>query len=126
MAQISSITPSDSFEGFTFTLAKAAPILDDCTIGDSISVNGACLTVTSFSADEKDQGGWFKVGLANETLRRTNLGELKLNGWVNCERAMGGKTRFGGHMVQVIKESSIITIRGGFKWLTSSSYLTHA
>lgn len=65
---ISSITPAESFEGFTFTFKNAAPILDDCHIGDSICVNGACLTVTEFDEDT------FKVGLAPETLNRTNLG----------------------------------------------------
>jgi hypothetical protein len=69
LSQISSITPQESSTGFTFTISKAAPILVDCNIGDSICVNGACLTVTEF------EGDWFKVGLANETLTRTNLGK---------------------------------------------------
>lgn len=51
------------------TISEAAPILTDCHIGDSICVDGACLTVTEFSED------WFKVGLAPETLDRTSLGE---------------------------------------------------
>ena len=55
------------------TISNSAPILDDCHIGDSIAVNGACLTVTEF--DKVQQGGWFKVWLANETLERTDLGE---------------------------------------------------
>jgi riboflavin synthase len=54
------------------TISQSAPILDDCHIGDSIAVNGACLTVTAFS---KEDGGWFTVWLANETLERTDLGE---------------------------------------------------
>ncbi|KAG7571227.1 hypothetical protein FFLO_00900 [Filobasidium floriforme] len=91
---ISSITPAESFEGFTFTFKNAAPILDDCHIGDSICVNGACLTVTEFDEDT------FKVGLAPETLNRTNLGQLKVGDKVNVERAMAAHTRFGGHMVQ--------------------------
>lgn len=72
MAPIASITPSDSAGGFTFTFSHSATILDDCHIGDSICVNGACLTVIAF--DPQEHGGWFQVGLANETLRRTNLG----------------------------------------------------
>lgn len=51
------------------TFSSASPILEDCHVGDSIAVNGACLTVTEFDADS------FKVGLAPETLERTNLGE---------------------------------------------------
>ena len=38
-------------------------------------MNGACLTVTKFNRDEKEEGGWFEVWLANETLDRTDLGE---------------------------------------------------
>lgn len=68
---ISSITPASSFEGFTFTFKDAKSILGDCHIGDSICVNGACLTVTEFDEDT------FKVGLAPETLSRTNLGESR-------------------------------------------------
>jgi riboflavin synthase len=74
LSTISSITPTGSQEGFTFTLSNAAPILGDCNIGDSICVEGACLTVTDF--DKTEDGGWFKVGLAPETLKRTNLGEF--------------------------------------------------
>ena len=96
-ALVSSITPSSSSSGFTFTLSEASDILNDCHIGDSICVNGACLTVTEFDAKQ----GSFKVGLANETLSRTNLGLMKVGDRLNCERAMGSKTRFGGHMVQV-------------------------
>lgn len=58
--------------GCTLTIADSAPILGDCHIGDSIAVNGACLTVTEFDAVAKN--GWFKVWLANETLDRTDLG----------------------------------------------------
>ena len=74
---ISSITPASSFEGFTFTFKDAKSILGDCHIGDSICVNGACLTVTEFDEDT------FKVGLAPETLNRTNLGESRsISYWV--------------------------------------------
>jgi riboflavin synthase len=50
------------------TIGDSAHILEDCHIGDSICVNGCCLTVTEFDKDS------FKVGLAPETLSRTNLG----------------------------------------------------
>ena len=52
------------------TISGASAILDDCHDGDSISVNGTCLTVTEFDTST------FKVGVAPETLRRTNLGSL--------------------------------------------------
>ncbi|KAK2461429.1 hypothetical protein APHAL10511_005892 [Amanita phalloides] len=88
-------------KGCTLTIGDAAPVLDDCHIGDSIAVNGACLTVTEF-----DREGWFKVWLANETLQRTNLGELTVGSPVNLERAMGAHARFGGHFVQAHVDST--------------------
>ncbi|KAJ6141386.1 hypothetical protein N7470_009776 [Penicillium chermesinum] len=66
----------------------------DAHLGDSISVNGTCLTVTEFDKT------WFKVGVAPETLRRTNLGSLQQGSFVNLERAVSADTRMGGHFVQ--------------------------
>ena len=57
--------------GCTLIIGDSALILGDCHIGDSIAVNGACLTVVEF---EKEKGGWFTVWLANETLDKTDLG----------------------------------------------------
>jgi riboflavin synthase len=62
--------------GCTLTISESAAILGDCHIGDSIAVNGACLTVTAF--DAQAHGGWFTVWLANETLERTDLGEHRV------------------------------------------------
>ncbi|KAF9567789.1 Lumazine-binding protein [Agrocybe pediades] len=84
--------------GCTIRIAQSGPILGDCHIGDSIAVNGACLTVTAF--DPVQNGGWFEVWLANETLDRTDLGERQVGDQVNLERAMGAHVRFGGHFVQ--------------------------
>ncbi|WWC88106.1 riboflavin synthase, alpha subunit [Kwoniella dendrophila CBS 6074] len=100
MATVSNIqdpstsTSANKDDGFVMTISDASPILDDCHIGDSICVNGACLTVTKF-----DQNS-FEVNLAPETLRRTNLGELKVGDKVNTERAMSATARYGGHSVQ--------------------------
>lgn len=55
---------------------------------------GTCLTVTAFDKT------WFKVGVAPETLRRTNLGDLQKGSFVNLERAVSADTRMGGHFVQ--------------------------
>jgi len=100
--RIHSISPLDTTEsgggGWSIVIADSAPVLEDCHIGDSISVNGACLTVTEF--DQKDEGGFFKVGVAPETLDRTDLGERKVGDLVNLERAMAAHVRFGGHFVQ--------------------------
>lgn len=67
-------------------------LTDDCA-----AQKGTCLTVTEFDP----AAGTFKIGVAPETLRRTNLGDLKVGDGVNCERAMQAHTRFGGHFVQV-------------------------
>ncbi|KAF2735077.1 Lumazine-binding protein [Polyplosphaeria fusca] len=81
--------------GTSLTIAGAAKdILGDAHLGDSISVNGTCLTVTEFDKE------WFKVGVAPETLRRTNLGSLEQGSQVNLERAVSADTRMGGHFVQ--------------------------
>lgn len=56
VGRINEISPSPTY---TLTIGEASEILQDCAIGDSICVNGACLTVTEFDASK----GWFKVGL---------------------------------------------------------------
>ncbi|BGP36403.1 Riboflavin synthase alpha chain [Rhodotorula kratochvilovae] len=96
LGTIKSISPTTAFEGYSFVIGDAAEILVDCKLGDSIAVNGVCLTVTRWDAGE----GWFEVGLANETLSRSNLGKLVVGSKVNLERAMAGHGRFGGHFVQ--------------------------
>ena len=73
---------------------KAAKVLADVELGASIAVNGICLTVTDFTA------GSFSVGIQPETLRRTNLGFLKVDDDVNLERALKLGGRLGGHLVQ--------------------------
>ncbi|KAI9224144.1 hypothetical protein BC828DRAFT_363563 [Blastocladiella britannica] len=80
--------------GYSLTIGNAASVLTDVHIGDSIAVNGVCLTVISFGTD------WFKVGIMNESLRKTNVGDLRPGDSVNLERAMLGSTRVGGHYVQ--------------------------
>ncbi|OAQ72797.1 riboflavin synthase alpha chain [Pochonia chlamydosporia 170] len=93
---VSHLDNNDSTGGttMTFTIPPSSPLLKDCHEGDSIAVNGCCLTVTSFTDDS------FKVGVAPETLRITNLGTLVENSRVNLERAVRADTRMGGHFVQ--------------------------
>jgi len=67
--------------------------LDDIVIGESIAVNGACLTVESAS------GGAFSVYASAETTSRTSLGALRPGGVVNLERALKLSDRLGGHLV---------------------------
>jgi riboflavin synthase len=68
--------------------------MDDLNIGDSISINGVCLTVTEKKEKE------FNLDLVTETLDKSNLGELIEGNYVNLERAMQASDRFGGHILQ--------------------------
>ena len=67
---------------------------DDLKIGDSVAVNGVCLTVTEFTNE------MFRVTAVAETLRLTNLGNLSLDSVVNLERSLKFDGRIGGHYVQ--------------------------
>lgn len=72
---------------------RACKVLTDVKPGDSIAVNGVCLTVTSF-----DTVG-FTADVMHETLNRSSLGALQPGSRVNLERAMPANGRFGGHIV---------------------------
>ena len=71
----------------------ANKILSDVHLGDSIAVNGICLTVTSFTSTS------FTVDAMPETMQSTSLRLLKSHSKVNLERAMAANGRFGGHFV---------------------------
>ena len=73
---------------------SASKVVADLKVGDSVCVNGTCLTATSI-----DDAG-FAVDVVPETLRRTNLGSLAAGDRVNLERSMAIGDRFGGHIVQ--------------------------
>lgn len=72
---------------------NASKILEDVSLGDSIAVNGVCLTVTKFDKGE------FSVDVMNETLKKSSLNSIKSGTRVNLERAMSANGRFGGHIV---------------------------
>ncbi|HET7488047.1 MAG TPA: riboflavin synthase [Acidimicrobiales bacterium] len=72
----------------------AGAVLDGLAMGDSVSHNGVCLTVTELG------DGWYGVDVVDETLARTNLGVLGPGDGVNLERAVTPTTRMGGHVVQ--------------------------
>ena len=76
----------------SFIEIQAKKVLEDVHLGDSIAVNGVCLTVTHFG------GGVFRADVMNETLSRSSLGSLTNGSPVNLERAMAANGRFGGHM----------------------------
>lgn len=93
---------------------RAKVVLEDVKRGDSIAVNGVCLTVSSFTHDT------FVVDVIPETFNSTTLANLSSNGRVNLERAMSAVGRFGGHFVSghvdgigvirsIKKESNAIT-----------------
>ena len=84
---ISSISQTDIW-------IESSIIMDDLVVKDSISVNGACLTVVSIEENS------FKVNVVPETLRRTDLGDLSVGDKVNLERSAQLGGRLGGHIVQ--------------------------
>ena len=83
-----------SLRGNSGTLTvKAKKVLEGTKIGDSIAVNGVCLTVTNMKNNE------FSADVMAETVRRSSLGALRDGSYVNLERAMAADGRFGGHIV---------------------------
>ena len=72
---------------------SARKVLEDVAVGDSIAVNGICLTVTSFTKD------CFQADVMPQTMRKSSLSAVTKNSFVNLERAMSVSTRFGGHIV---------------------------
>ncbi len=98
---------------------KAEKVLSGTKIGDSIAVNGVCLTVTGM------QGDCFFADVMAETLRKTNLGALPIGAGVNLERAMPSGGRFGGHIVSghIDGTGTIMSLRpeGNAVWVTISA-----
>lgn len=117
LGQIKSITKKGSGISLNIT---ADLVLNGTKIGDSISVNGCCLTVTN-----KTPADW-SCDLVKETLERTDLGQIKVGEKVNLERAVRFGDRLGGHLVQghvdevgLIKEK--IHMTDGSWWVTVQS-----
>ena len=71
----------------------AKKVLEGTAVGDSIAVNGVCLTVTGMNSSS------FTADVMAETVRRSSLGSLSVGSGVNLERAMAANGRFGGHIV---------------------------
>ena len=91
IGKISKIESNDSNSYIVFEVEKF--ILDDIRIGDSISVNGVCLSVIKKTEDT------FSVDVSNETMRLTTFSVLKVNNNVNLEKAMILSDRINGHFV---------------------------
>ena len=84
-----------SRDGSRLRLACSA-VLDGAAIGDSTAVNGCCLTIVAFDAEQ----GWWEADVSDETFARTNLGALGSGDPVNLERPVRLEDRLGGHLVQ--------------------------
>ena len=85
----------------------ASKVTEGLALGDSIAVNGVCLTVSAFS------GQRFTADVMPETLHRSNLGELRTGSRVNLERALPATGRFGGHFVSghIDAVGSLLSVR---------------
>ena len=80
-------------DGYRFTF-EARRVVEDSKVGDSISVNGCCVTVVAVGE------GWWEADVVAESVARTNLGELGAGDAVNLERPVRLTDRLGGHLVQ--------------------------
>jgi riboflavin synthase len=72
----------------------ATRVIEDASIGDSIAVNGCCLTVVAFGDD------WWEADVSDETISRTSIRSLQPGDGINLERAVKMSDRLGGHLVQ--------------------------
>ncbi|HEX2073927.1 MAG TPA: riboflavin synthase [Geodermatophilus sp.] len=95
---------------------RARTVLDGVALGDSIAVNGVCLTVTGVQPD--GSGGVWSTDVMAETLARSSLGRLAAGDPVNLERAVTPHTRLGGHLVQghVDGVGTVLTRTPGEHW----------
>ena len=95
LGRITHVTPlgADAAHGIQLRIEAPPHYLDDVQLGDSITLNGACVTVTAFDATQ----GWFSVDLSAESLDKT--AGLAEPGAVNLEKALRAHDRLGGHIV---------------------------
>lgn len=91
--EIGSIAAVKKGAGESRLVIHGRKIFSDLKIGDSVAVNGVCLTAAEINGDT------FTADVMNETLSRSSLGSLKAGSHVNLERAMAADGRFGGHIV---------------------------
>lgn len=104
---------------YSSLVIEANKVLTGAKLGDSIATNGVCLTVTKLNTNS------FQVDVMAETLRHSNLGNLKSGSSVNLERALSLETRLGGHIVSghidgVGKVTSLVE-EGNATWVTVSA-----
>jgi len=110
LGKVSSVEKSAESAVFTF---DSVPFADQLQVGDSVSVNGTCLTVINHDGDS------FSVDVMTQTLKLTSLQTLQTGDAVNLERAALVSSRLGGHIVQghIDGTGSIALLQPGEKWL---------
>ena len=110
LGKVSSVEKSAESAVFTF---DSVPFADQLQVGDSVSVNGTCLTVINHDGDS------FSVDVMTQTLKLTSLQTLQTGDAVNLERAALVSSRLGGHIVQghIDGTGSIALLQPGDKWL---------
>jgi riboflavin synthase len=92
--EVGTLTAAEASAATTRLVFGARTVTEGSRIGDSIAVNGCCLTVVDLGA------GWWAADAVRETLGRTNLGALRPGDPVNLERPVSVGSRLGGHLVQ--------------------------
>ena len=97
--ELGTVARIDRADGYARLWIECGVVLSDAAIGDSIAVNGCCLTVAEMDVHDDGTGRW-AADLMAETMRATALGDLAEGDPVNLERAMSADTRFGGPLVQ--------------------------
>lgn len=102
-------------EGYRLVF-KADIVMEDMRIGSSIAVNGVCLTVVNID------GKKFSVDVIEETLKKSSLGQLNNNDFVNLERPLKAEARLGGHFVLGHVDTTGIVV--DVKELSNSHYMT--
>lgn len=115
---VGQVTAIDA-EGTNLTFHIDSPITPELKIDQSVSHNGVCLTVTSV-ADRT-----YTVTAVDETLKKTNLGQVGVGDWVNLERCMPATGRFDGHIVQghVDQTGTCVNVQDvGGSWLFDFQY----
>jgi len=117
------VAPAVGGEGGVSLRIAARLVIEGAAPGDSIAVDGVCLTVTALDGD----GQGFTAGLSPETLRRTALGQLERGSAVNLERSVPVSGRLGGHVVQghVDGTGTVRAVRpdGDALWITVEAVL---
>jgi len=110
--EVGTIRSIDSLAKSRKMTVACKKVLDGVSIGDSIAVNGVCLTVTNIIDSE------FDVDIVNETLERSNLSDISEGSVINLERAMKYNQRVSGHLVQghVDTQAKVVSINRTTEW----------